>query len=116
MWRGIWLLVAVLVAAMVLKNCELIFQSRQYETNDYAGDSLQIIKAKHFRETVGQDSRYDFYHPGPAFLYVFIPVGTTRRANEKCCGKRDESSGRPLLENSADDGGDASSGGGLAPL
>src|SRR4029077_7570527 len=44
--------------------------SRQYETDDYAADSLQIIKAKHFRETLGQYSRYGFHHPGPAFFYV----------------------------------------------
>jgi len=37
-----------LLAAMGLHNPELIFSSRQYETNDYAGDSLQIIKAKTF--------------------------------------------------------------------
>ena len=116
MWRAGWLLVAVLFAGILLNNSELIFHSRQYETDDYAADSLQIIRAKHFRETVGQYSRYGFHHPGPAFFSVFIPVGTTRRANEKCCGKRDESSGRPLPENSADDGGDASSAGGLAPL
>src|SRR4029077_9080842 len=44
--------------------------SRQYETDDYAADSLQIIKAKHFRETLGQYSRYGFHHPGPAYFYV----------------------------------------------
>lgn len=71
MWRGIWLLVAVLFAAIVLNNSALVFRSRQYETDDYAADSLQIIKAKHFRETLGQYSRYGFHHPGPAFLYVF---------------------------------------------
>jgi len=70
-WQRAWLIALVLFAAVLLNNSQLIFHSRQYETDDYAADSLQIIKAKHFRETVGQYSRYGFHHPGPAFLYVF---------------------------------------------
>ena len=44
----------------------------------------------------------------------FIPARTTNRANEKCCGTRDESSGRPPPENSAGVAGAARSAGGLA--
>jgi len=70
-WQRTWLIAVVLFVAVLLNNSQLVFHSRQYETDDYAADSLQIIKAKHFRETVGQYSRYGFHHPGPAFLYVF---------------------------------------------
>ena len=70
MWREMWILAAVLFAAILLNNSQLVFHSRQYESDDYAADSLQVIKAKHFRETLGQYSRYGFHHPGPAFFYV----------------------------------------------
>jgi len=67
----IWLLAVVLFAAILLNNSELIFHSRIYEQDDYAIDSLQILKAKHFHETLGHYCRFQFHHPGPAFFYLF---------------------------------------------
>lgn len=66
-----WLLAAALFAAIVLNNSELLFNSRVYEADDYAANSLQVLKAKEFRETLGNYSRFGFHHPGPAFFYVF---------------------------------------------
>ncbi|MFZ1219546.1 MAG: hypothetical protein WAO00_09650 [Chthoniobacterales bacterium] len=70
-WCRASVLTAILFAAIVLNNSEMLFRSRQYEADDYAVNSLQVLKAKQFRETLGHYCRFDFHHPGPAFFYVF---------------------------------------------
>jgi hypothetical protein len=62
---------AAIFAALLLNNAEAIFRTPLHETDDYAADSLQVLKAKQFRETVGNYCRFGFHHPGPAFFYVF---------------------------------------------
>jgi hypothetical protein len=63
---------ALLLFAMILaNNSELIFRSRIYEHDDYAANSLQVLKAKQFQETLGHYCRFKFHHPGPAWFYVF---------------------------------------------
>ena len=70
-WQRTWLIAAILFAAILLNNSELIFHSRIYEHDDYAANSLQVLKAKQFRETLGHYCRFQFHHPGPAFFYLF---------------------------------------------
>lgn len=70
-WQRTWLLAAVLFIAILLNNSEPIFHSRIYEHDDYAANSLQILKAKQFHETLGHYCRFQFHHPGPAFFYLF---------------------------------------------
>ena len=70
-WQRTWLLAVLLFAIILLNNSQLIFQSRIYEQDDYAADSLQILKAKQFHETLGHYCRFQFHHPGPAFFYLF---------------------------------------------
>ena len=70
-WRYGLILTAVVFTALVLNNSHVIFQTPIYETGDIAANSLQVQKAKHFRETLGNYSRFGFHHPGPAFFYVF---------------------------------------------
>ncbi|MEY2562674.1 MAG: hypothetical protein QOH88_867 [Verrucomicrobiota bacterium] len=70
-WCRTSILTAVIFAALLLNNSELLFQSRFYEADDYAANSLQVLKAKQFRETLGNYCRFGFHHPGPAFFYVF---------------------------------------------
>jgi len=70
-WCGVSVLTAVLFAAILFNNSEAIFRSPHYEANDYAANSLQVLKAKQFHETLGHYCRFGFHHPGPAFLYVF---------------------------------------------
>jgi hypothetical protein len=62
---------AAIFLALLLNNSEAIFRTPLYETDDYAADSLQILKAKQFRATLGNYCRFGFHHPGPAFWYVF---------------------------------------------
>jgi hypothetical protein len=70
-WRRTSLLTAVIFAALLLNSSQTLFHTPLYETDDYAADSLQILKAKQFRETLGNYCRFGFHHPGPAFWYVF---------------------------------------------
>lgn len=70
-WRLTWLLAAVLFLAALLNNSEAIFRTPIYEADDYAANSLQVLKAKSFHETVGNYCRFGFHHPGPAFFYIY---------------------------------------------
>lgn len=42
-----------------------------YEVGDYAANGLQIDRAEHLAEILGNYSRFKFHHPGPAFFYVY---------------------------------------------
>lgn len=70
-WNRTGLLAAVLFAFILLNNSEALFRSHYYEEDDYAANSLQVLKAKQLRETLGNYCRFGFHHPGPAFFYVF---------------------------------------------
>jgi hypothetical protein len=69
-WQRTWFLALLLFTAVLLNNSELVFHTRLHEADDYAANSLQVLKAKHFNETVGNYCRFGFHHPGPAFFYV----------------------------------------------
>ncbi len=64
-------LAAIIFAAIVLNDAQVIFHSYQYEINDVASNSLQVVDAKRFHNVLGNYSRFGFYHPGPAFFYVY---------------------------------------------
>jgi hypothetical protein len=70
-WRRASVLSAAVFIALVLNSSQTLFHTPLYETDDYAADSLQVLKAKEFRETLGNYCRFGFHHPGPAFFYVF---------------------------------------------
>jgi hypothetical protein len=70
-WRRASVLSAAVFIALVLNSSQTLFHTPLYETDDYAADSLQVLKAKQFRETLGNYCRFGFHHPGPAFFYVF---------------------------------------------
>jgi hypothetical protein len=70
-WQRRWFLAGLLFAFIVLNNSEFLFQAPHYEADDYAANSLQVLKAKQFREPLGHYCRFGFHHPGPAFFYVF---------------------------------------------
>ena len=70
-----WWLFAVafpfVALAMIVMLRTVIFGAPIYEVGDLAANALQIAKAKRFDEIVGNYSRFDFHHPGPAFFYVY---------------------------------------------
>jgi hypothetical protein len=70
-WQRTWFLVLLLFAAILLNNSELVFSTPLHEADDYAANSLQVLKAKRFHETLGNYCRFGFHHPGPAFFYLF---------------------------------------------
>jgi hypothetical protein len=59
-----------LLVAVVVVNADL-FSFPIYEDGDSAVNALQVQNAKHFQELLGNYSRWQFHHPGPAFMYVF---------------------------------------------
>lgn len=70
-WCRTSVLAAVIFAAILLNNERYIFRSSQYEMSDIAANSLQVLRAKHFHLVLGHYCRFGFYHPGPAFFYVY---------------------------------------------
>jgi hypothetical protein len=56
---------------LVAANRELLFSTPWYEGGDIAVNALQIDRAKHLDEIHGNYSRFHFFHPGPAFFYVY---------------------------------------------
>lgn len=66
------LLIGLLVFALLAAVYgALLFQQPWHEHSDYAVNALQIGRAAELREIHGNYSRFGFYHPGPAFFYVY---------------------------------------------
>jgi hypothetical protein len=59
----------VLAAVLLVRNAYL-FTTKIYENADFAANTIAVLQAKHFQLLTGNYSKDDFYHPGPAFLYV----------------------------------------------
>src|ERR1700753_3629488 len=57
-------------AVLLIINREL-FNLPIFEYTDFAANAIQVERAKHFRELLGNYSRWGFHHPGPAFFYIF---------------------------------------------
>lgn len=60
----------VFLAILLILNRDL-FKVPIWEYTDFAANALQVERAKHFRELLGNYSRWGFHHPGPAFFYIF---------------------------------------------
>jgi hypothetical protein len=62
----------ILIASIyVVPNTSFFFRGNQIEFGDFANNALRITNAKHFGEIHGNHSRWGFYHPGPAFWYLY---------------------------------------------
>jgi hypothetical protein len=70
---GRWFLLAfaAIVAGMLFMGRQWFFGTPIYELGDNAANSLQIYRATHLLEYLGNYSRFGFHHPGPAFFYVY---------------------------------------------
>lgn len=66
-----WAVFLATAVYFVTVRADFFFGPATYEAGDFAADALQIIEAKHGRETLGPYSRWRFHHPGPAFFYVY---------------------------------------------
>jgi len=47
-----------------------LFRSKLIETGDQATILFQVRDAEHFRELLGNYSRWHFHHPGPGIMYI----------------------------------------------
>lgn len=66
------LLIGLLVfVALAVTHRSFLFIEPWHEHSDYAVNALQIARAGELREIHGNYSQYGFYHPGPAFYYVY---------------------------------------------
>lgn len=61
----------LIISMQVVYYGDFIFGAAVFETGDFAANALQIYEAKRFNELYGNYSRWGFYHPGPAFFYVY---------------------------------------------
>jgi hypothetical protein len=72
-WWGRWWVIAAAAAALATLLCvrnRFLFTTRLYEDADMGANSILIEQARHFTLLVGNYSRDNFHHPGPAYLYV----------------------------------------------
>jgi hypothetical protein len=66
------LAIACLTGFYVVHNFDFFFTDSSYiEIADFAKDALAITKAKSGNEIYGSFSRWGFYHPGPAYFYLY---------------------------------------------
>ena len=61
----------LLLVSVVLWEDRGILRTPLYEQADDAANALSISRAKHGTEIYGNYSRFEFRHPGPAFVYVY---------------------------------------------
>jgi hypothetical protein len=67
---SVWVAALAFLAALLIVNHDL-FTKPIMAYSDFAANGLQILRAKHFRELLGNYSRWSFHHPGPGFFYIF---------------------------------------------
>jgi hypothetical protein len=65
-WLGYF---AAIGTVLIVRNAYL-FTTKIYPNADFAADTIYVLEAKRFELLTGDYSRLEFYHPGPAFLYV----------------------------------------------
>jgi hypothetical protein len=66
----LWIIPFAGALGVLLVRNAFLFTTKLYEDSDMAAYSIQIEQARRFTLLVGNYSREEFNHPGPAFLYV----------------------------------------------
>jgi hypothetical protein len=66
----VWAVPFAVVASVLLARNSFIFYTPLYEDADMGANSILIEQARRFSLLVGNYSREQFNHPGPAYLYV----------------------------------------------
>jgi hypothetical protein len=59
----------VFTVVLLVRNAYL-FTTKIYENQDFAANTIAVLQAKHFQLLTGNYSKENFFHPGPAFLYI----------------------------------------------
>ena len=66
----VWLGTFAAMATFLLLRSRFLFTTRLYESADPAANSILVVQAEHFTLLHGNYSREQFFHPGPAYLYL----------------------------------------------
>lgn len=66
-----WLAFALPFLIALSAHWRFYFVVPTAEHGDFAANAIQIWGAMHFRDILGNYSRFHFHHPGPAFFYVY---------------------------------------------
>ncbi len=59
----------VFTIVLLVRNAYL-FSTKIYENQDFAANTIAVLQAKRFQLLTGNYSKENFFHPGPAFLYI----------------------------------------------
>lgn len=70
-WHRAVLLGLLIFAALAVVHRSFLFVLPWHEHSDFAVNAIQIQRASEWREIHGNFSQFGFYHPGPAFYYVY---------------------------------------------
>jgi hypothetical protein len=68
--RWVWPGTFAAMASFLLLRSRFLFTTRLYESADPAANSILVAQAEHFTLLHGNYSREEFFHPGPAYLYL----------------------------------------------
>jgi hypothetical protein len=68
--RWVWPGTFAAIAGFLLLRSRFLFTTRLYESADPAANSILVVQAEHFTLLHGNYSREEFFHPGPAYLYL----------------------------------------------
>jgi hypothetical protein len=71
-WSGRWVWPGTFagLAVFLLGRSRFLFSTRLYPSADPAANSILVAQAEHFTLLHGNYSREEFFHPGPAYLYL----------------------------------------------
>ena len=67
---AVWISAFTFLLVLLILNHDL-FTVPIFEYTDFAANAIQVERAKHFHELLGNYSRWGFNHPGPAFFYLY---------------------------------------------
>lgn len=68
--RWVWPGTFAVMAGFLLVRSSFLFNTRLTESADPAANSILVVQAEHFTLLHGNYSREEFFHPGPAYLYL----------------------------------------------
>ena len=77
------LVAAVVFCALILVVNRGLFSTSLIEAGDQATNTIQVQNAAHFRELLGNYSRWHFHHPGPFRCQFLRGTGVGVHVREK---------------------------------
>ncbi len=72
--RRVWMAGLLILFGLAILLSPELFRAPIVPYGDEAANSYRIFRAKHFEQLLGNFSRWQFHHPGPAYFY-FLAAG-----------------------------------------